>query len=683
LLKAVFKYLPLLLILLAVSCKTVPFKVKDADTAVRLKLYNQSIDFLTKEFNEAKDPATKAQKAFELGESYRKFNDLPNAEKWYQQSVDLKGPDKALYELGLAQKGQEKYQQAYKNFEEYQKVAGTGFEGRRQMSQCVDAVDWKKEFTKLQVKNLESLNTPANDYGLVPYKDHQFVFSSSRDESTGNKRDGWTGQKTTDLFVTERKNNIYGTPHNFGAPVNTDAHESSPAFSKDMREMYFIRCKEDQQKSNQYCHLFYSTFDGEQWNEPVQLNLFPDTVNVFDPFLSKDGKVLLLASDAPGGFGGTDLYICRKTDTGWTAPSNMTGKINTAGSERFPWIDDKGSLYFSSDGWPGMGGLDIFKAIRTKEGYRDPMNMKSPINSGGDDFAYRIDKYRPTSDDDTILYSGFFSSNRAGGKGGDDIYRFEEKWINVFVLRGKVVEKNYEKPDDPESKVSGLKNLPKARVDLKTSDDKVIASTFSDSIGNFAFRLNAETDYKLSGIKNGYFANNTTASTKGKRNQDSTIITVYAQLELEKIFPQKMIVIPNIYYDYDKATLRPESERVLDSILIFFKENPDLTIEIGSHTDSRGTDAYNNKLSQARAQSVVDYLVAKGIPVDRLLAKGYGKTMLLNKCATGVPCTEEEHQLNRRTTFRVASAKLNLESIQPEDIRVVPKPDETPANPPK
>ena len=280
--------------------------------------------------------------------------------------------------------------------------------------------------------------------------------------------------------------------------------------------MYFIRCKDDQQHTNQYCHLFYSTLADNQWSEPVRMDLFPDTVNVYDPFLSKDGKTLLLAADLPGGLGATDLYMSSKTDTGWSAPQNLTNNINTAGSERFPWLDDKGNLYFASDGWPGMGGLDIFKASKTKTGYRDPVNLKSPINSGADDFAYRIDKYKPTSDDDTILYSGYFSSNRTGGKGGDDIYRFEEKWINVFVLRGKVVEKNYKNPEDPKSEILGLKNLPKAKVDLKTTDDRVIATVFSDSLGNFAFRLNAETDYKISGIKNNYFSNNTTTSTKGE-----------------------------------------------------------------------------------------------------------------------------------------------------------------------
>jgi outer membrane protein OmpA-like peptidoglycan-associated protein len=322
-----------------------------------------------------------------------------------------------------------------------------------------------------------------------------------------------------------------------------------------------------------------------------------------------------------------------------------------------------------------MGGLDIFKASKTKTGFKDPVNIRAPINSGYDDFAFRIDKYKPANEDDTVLLSGYLSSSRPGGKGGDDIYRFEEKWINIFVLRGKVVEKNFENPKDPKSTVLGLKNLPRAKVELKTAGGDVISATSSDTLGNFLFKLNAETDYKLTAIKNGYFSNNGFTSTKGKRNQDSTLINLYLQIELEKIFESVLLVIPNIYYDYDKATLRPESKLVLDSIMIFFKENPDLTIELGSHTDSRGSDAYNLKLSQARAQSAVDYLVEKGIPKDRLIAKGYGETMLVNKCSNGVECTEEEHQKNRRTTFRVASAKLNLESIEPEDIKVVPKPD--------
>jgi outer membrane protein OmpA-like peptidoglycan-associated protein len=229
--------------------------------------------------------------------------------------------------------------------------------------------------------------------------------------------------------------------------------------------------------------------------------------------------------------------------------------------------------------------------------------------------------------------------------------------------------------DNPDSKVLGLKPMAKAKVELKSTDDKVIATTLTDSKGEFTFNLNAETDYKLTAAKSGYFNNNAQVTTKGKRNQDSTLITVYVQVELEKIFTQKMVAIPNIYYDYDKATLRPESQLVLDSILVFFKENPDLTVEIGSHTDSRGSDAYNLKLSQARAQSVVDYLISKAIPVGRLLAKGYGETKPVNSCTNGAKCTEEEFQKNRRTTFRVVSAKLTIESEEPQNIIVDPKKD--------
>ena len=241
------------------------------------------------------------------------------------------------------------------------------------------------------------------------------------------------------------------------------------------------------------------------------------------------------------------------------------------------------------------------------------------------------------------------------------------------MLKGKTVEKNYENPENPDSKVLGIKSLPKAKVELKTTNDVVIATAISDTGGNFKFQLDAETDYKITAGKGGYFSNNAFASTKGKRNQDSTIIRLYTQIELEKVFTQKMIAIPNIYYDYDKATLRPESKLVLDSITIFFKENPDLKIELGSHTDSRGSDAYNLKLSQARAQSAVDYLISKNVPAETLTAKGYGETKLVNGCSNGVNCSEEEHQKNRRTTFRVISAKLNLESIEPENIIVDPK----------
>lgn len=662
-----------MLLLAIAACKPAAFVVKDGQTAKDLLLFNQSIDFLTKEFNEERDPLKQQKIAFQIADSYKKFNDYANAEKWYKQSLDLNGGEQALFEMGLMQKQQEKYDEAIRSFEQYQRLTGNGFEGRKQSNQCLDAIQWKKAFTKVQITNLAALNTKGSDYNLEPYKGNQFVFTSAREECLGTDRDGWTGDKFTDLFIADKKDNSFSAPINFGTPVNTPSHESSATFSKDFKEVYFIRCVNDSKQSNQYCHLYYTAFNNDHWSEPVKLDVFADTINVYDPYLSKDGQQLYLAANVPGNFGSTDLYVMNKVDSGWSAPLSLGGIINTLGSERSPWLDERGNLYFSSNGLPGMGGLDIFKSVHSKSGFKEPQNLKAPFNSGGDDFGFRIDKYKPINADDTVLYSGYLTSNRAGGKGSDDIYRFEEKWINIFVLKGKVVEKDFENPDDPDSKVLGMKPLPKAKVDLKTTDDRSVRTLYSDTGGAFLFRLEAETDYKLTAGKNGYFNKTDYVSTKGLRNQDSTFIYLYAELELEKIFTTKMIVIPNIYYDYDKANLRPESKLVLDTVYQFFVENPDLTVEIGSHTDSRGSDAYNIKLSQARAQSVVDYLVQKGVPAERLIAKGYGESVPVNNCGNGSKCTEEEYQKNRRTTFRVVSAKLNLESVQPEDIKVDPK----------
>ncbi|MCW5909151.1 MAG: OmpA family protein [Chitinophagales bacterium] len=658
------------------SCKTPKFEVKDGNTARELLLYNKSVDLLIKEFNAEKDIRNQQAKAFQIADSYRRFNDYANAELWYKKSLELNGDVKSLFMVAMMQKQQEKYEEAAVTFEQYQRNAPDAFMGRIQATQCREAAKWKKAFTKTQVTNAASLNSPSSDYGTEFYKNNQLVITSSRSEATGNERDGWTGEKFTDLFIAERKGKTFTIPYSFGLPVNSTAHEASVTFSKDFKEMYFVRCAATPQAANQYCHVYYTAFNNEHWSEPVKLDLFADTVNVYDPHLTPDGQTLFVAASPKDNFGGTDIYMLAKADSGWQTPKNLGTAINTNGNERFPWTDEKGNLWFSSDGLPGMGGLDIFKAVKTKTGFREPVNVRAPLNSGADDFAYRIEKYKPDNNEDTVLTSGYFSSNRKGGKGSDDIYRFEEKWVNIFVLKGKTVEKQFENAENPDSRVLGLQSLPKTRVELKATNDTVLNALFSDTAGGFIFRVDGEREYKVTASKNGYFNKTVTVSTKGLRHQDSTFIYVYTELELEKIFTQKEIVIPNIYYDYDKATLRSESKLVLDTVFIFFRENPDLTIEIGSHTDSRGSDAYNLKLSQARAQSVVDYFIQKGIPAERLLAKGYGETKLVNNCSNGVNCTEEEHQKNRRTTFRVVSAKLNLESIEPEDIKVDPKPGE-------
>ena len=676
--KGIFIVVAVLIVL--AGCKS-PQKAIDGHTAYTLKQYSTAVTLLQKEYQTEKDRATKREKAYLIAESYRHFNNTKSAAEWYRKAVDL-GDENAYYDLGLMQMMNEQYDDAIKSFNRFAGIDATSSaKAKKQIKNCNAALEWKQSPSKIHVINVAAINTPQSDFSPVIYKG-KLVFSSSRNEAKGEMKNEWTGEKNADIFIAEQKENT--KVQGLSDEINTNEYEGTCSFSKKGDEIYFTRCKaidENDKKhkptQNEFCHIYYSKLNGSVWTEPEQLGLFADTVNVGHPALSRDGNLLFVSSDFPGGFGGKDLYYFTKTDSGWSAPSNAGTYINTKGDEMFPWLDDKNNLYFASNGLPGMGGLDIFKASKGKTLWKDPENLKAPINSGADDYAYIIDKYKPEDANDTILQSGYFTSSRTGGKGEDDIYRFEEKWANVFVLRGKVLTKKYENPENPDSRLLGTEPVPGARVELRNPlTDEVIATKNCDKNGNYSFTLDAETNYKLSASQSGFLNKHESTSTKGLRNQDSTLITVYRDIELDKIFTEKLIVIPNIYYDYKKSTLRPESEAVLDSILVFFKDNKDLTIEIGSHTDSRGDDKYNNKLSQERAKSVVDYLVSKGIEEDRLVAVGYGKTRLVNKCATGVKCTEEEHQKNRRTTFRIIGSKQKIESVEPENIPVQGKPGE-------
>jgi peptidoglycan-associated lipoprotein len=673
--------------LLISGCKA-PQMALDGQTAYDLKEYTTSAELLQKEFGSERDALKKKEKAYEIAESYRHYNNTTAAAEWYKKAADL-GDEQALFKLGKMQMMHEQYEEAVKTFTKYGGSDATSKTlADRELRNIRNALAWKKDFSRTQVSNLSNINTPQSDFSPVLYKG-RLVFSSSREDATGDMKNAWTGEKSADIYISDLT--AGAKADKFNTVIDSKDYEGTCTFSKDGNEMYFTRCgvfdnddKKNKPTGNAFCHIYYSRLNGGSWSEPETIRLFADSVNVGHPALSKDGKILFVSSDLKAGFGGKDLYYFTKTDSGWAGPNNAGNSINTSGDEMFPWLDDRNNLYFASSGLPGMGGLDIFKAVKGKSVWKEAQNLKAPINSGADDYGLIVDKYHPANADDSILFSGYFTSNRAGGKGQDDIYRFQDKWVNFFTLKGKTLAKVYENPEDPESKMTGIAPLPGVRVELKNPlNDTVIASVLSDKGGNYTFKLEAETDYKITGSKYDYFNKNESATTKGKRNQDSINITLHQDIELEKIFKQKMIVIPNIYYDYDKATLRPESKVILDSVLSFFKDNKDLVIEIGSHTDSRGSDAYNLKLSQARAQSVVDYLVEKGIAKERLIATGYGETKLVNKCANGVDCTEEEHVRNRRTTFRIAGSHQQIESVEPADVPVESEPETAPAVPEK
>lgn len=638
------------------SCKAV-FRLESGQQAMELNRFSVATEMLKTAYEKENNPSEKRKLAEQTGDAFQSQALYEPARDWYRKSLDMGSSLPVKFKYGLMQKACEQYEEAFRTFTTYQTEAAGGFEGKKQAEQCREAIEWKKNPSRWRVSPLTSCNSSGSDYGIMPLN-QLWMFVSERPSGAGAVRNEWNGQLQTNLWVWSGS-----SIDSFPIPIHSAAAEGKACMSPDGNELLFTRCSINDTR-HEACDIMISRKEGETWSIPERLELMDDSINVGDPFITRDGKQLYFSARAPGGFGQTDLYVCDRNVGGWGVPKNLGTSINTLYSERFPFVDEKGQLYFASDGWPGMGGLDIFKSTKTGKGWSSPQNLRYPINSGADDFGWVTYLYKSHRESDTILRAGYFSSNRPGGRGSDDLYRAEEIWRNTFQLNGLIVQKKYADTTKPESLLAGLMPLAKARIEIRLVGDTARTVLWSDAVGKFSCPLQEEADYQIAVSRNGYFSGSAAVSTRGMKNRDSTLISLYTEVELERIFPQREIVIPNIYYDYDKTSLRPESMVVLDSLFGFFLQNPDLTIEIGSHTDSRGSDAYNAKLSQGRAQSVVDYLIAKGLPPNRLQAKGYGESKLTNRCANGVNCTEEEHQLNRRTTFRVVSQDFILESVE-------------------
>jgi peptidoglycan-associated lipoprotein len=381
--------------------------------------------------------------------------------------------------------------------------------------------------------------------------------------------------------------------------------------------------------------LFVSQFKTGKWSEPTILSFNDDAAWDATPAFSPDGKTLYFSSDRRGGQGGNDIWSTTLDEGGrFSRPVNLGAPINTPGNESFPHVAPDGTLYIASDGHPGLGGLDLFRIKGDSV-----INLGAPLNTVGDDFAvFYIDKDR-----------GYFSSNRAGGMGGDDIYGFEKrqpKLVNFFV-DGRVVERN-----DKTNATTAMGNI---RVTLQNAQGQKVGETVSSAGGAFSFKLDTASVYSVLAEREGYFAARQSVVTQGKTPpQDQltkplTEIRLTTTLTLTKIVKNKAIVVENIFYDFDKANIRPDAAIELDKLVQTLVDNPKITIELSSHTDSRGVDIYNQDLSQRRAQSAVDYIISKGIDKNRITAKGYGESRPVVRNAK----TEAEHQRNRRTEFKV------------------------------
>lgn len=653
-------------------------KLRDGETAFKLGKYSVAAEMLKEEYAGNKNPATKSAQAFRIGQAYDALNQPAQAEGWFSKAYNEGyGPD-ALYNQAQQQKKQEDYPAAIASLQQYlQDDPDRRAEIKREIAICQRIQDQLKGETYFEVSNLRALNSPAEDFAPVLFEGGALVFTSGRPSAVGEADNEWTGGKYYDLFLALRRpGGEYFDPTTFDVQINEAYYEGTATYSADFTEMVYTQCGSPDKKVDDPCRLLYRYRDPDgTWSAPEMLNFFTDSINIGHPALTPDGKRLYFsASGDPESYGGADLYYVRQGEEGWGSPINLGPSINTTGNEVFPSIGPEGQLYFSSDGHPGMGGLDLFQTAETRKVWSRPEGLGYPLNSGGDDFGMLV-LPRPNPHPDTLM-TGLFSSSRPGGEGSDDLYRFVLKKAPPppprYELRGDIVEKTLADPRNPDSEVTGYKPLAQAQVSLFDESAGVDQGRLElDKEGRFRTQISFATDYRVSGKLSGYFTRAEEVSTSGLPDTPGDTFFVDVRIVLDPI-PEKDITLKNIYYDLDDTTLRAESFPELNKLVKILAENPSLAVEISSHTDSRGRTEYNDVLSRGRANSVVAYLVSKGIPGMRMEPKGYGERRLLNRCADDVACSEDEHQLNRRTTFKVLG-EIELESEEPDEIQTDPR----------
>lgn len=588
----------------------------------------------------------KLQDIERLADSYLKMNEYESAENWYARAIqyaDSKPENLLLY--GAVLKSNSKYAEAKKVLKQYAVKTGDNKLVANEILGCDSALVWLAHPTSHKIKNEDLVNTSLSEFGVTPVGG-KYYYTGEPNESILKNVAGRTGNPYLRIYTADLK----ADQSLAQAAINKDSYNNGtyhigPVVSNKAGNVIFVTRtyagkdgelnKENRFKfRNKNLELIIYTLKDSVWEgKPFAYNNI-EKYSSGHAALSEDEKVLYFVSDMPGGVGGTDIWFSElQADGAWGTPQNAGTVINTPGDEMFPNINADGTLYYSSNGLPGMGGLDIFSAKGDRKNWNKAINLRFPINSSGDDFSLISDA---SIADETF---GFLSSNRIGGKGNDDIYSFNNiKPKIILALSGTVINK----------KTGEL--IPAANVTLFSGNRNIVAKQRSTDQGTFFFELDKETNYLVLGQKEKFYSDSATVSTKGIKVSDTLNVT----LRLTPLFEVgKVIVLENIHYDFDKDNIRPDAAEILDGLVAIMRDNPTLEIELSSHTDSRGADIYNIDLSQRRAKSAVNYLVSRGILRNRMIAKGYGETQLRNKCSNGVKCTPAEHQVNRRTEFKI------------------------------
>ena len=597
--------------------------------------YERAIEFYKQGLSKADNPG---EVNYKIAEAYRLSNRLAQAEPYYKAALDNKyRKEDAFFYYGLALKANGKYEEALNQFEDYLKLgANPQLKSRaaREVENFSTLSDILRKAPRYEIQNLEALNTDASEFG--PYvMNNELVFSSTR--GPGKTYLG-NGEGFIDIFATTLTDSaaaLGGAVRKFEGINMEGIHDALTTFTNEGRTMVFARGNEGTKKGRQNVDLFITHLRSGSWSDPELLRINDPRAWDSSPAFSPDGRTLYFSSDRKGGLGGNDIYKSTLDANGrFSAPENLGPSINTPGNESFVYVGPDGTLYIASDGLPGLGNLDLF---RVENGV--PVNMGAPVNSPGDDFGIFL------KNDNT----GFFSSNRDGGKGGDDLYylaRTKRKTVNFFV-DGTL----YQLREGAKQRTA-VGNHP---VTLQDEQGNKLRTATTDANGQFDFALDTASTYFLVSEKPGFFTARQRITTVGKMpaqdqlTEEENEVRLTATLVLNEIVKEKAIVLENIFYDFDKANIRPDAALELDKLVQVLNDNPGISIELSSHTDSRGSDAYNQDLSQRRAESAVEYIISKGIDRSRITAKGYGESRPVVKNAT----TEEEHQRNRRTEFKV------------------------------
>lgn len=647
----------LMLLLSLCACRSA--KLSEAEEKQRIGEYYEAAAIYRKVYTK-----TSPQKrdlrgyiAFRMAECNRLINNTGKATSGYMNAIRYDYPDSIVY-LRLAQMQHKAgaYAEAIKNYDIYSENAPSSQLAINGIQGCELAPGWRKNPTRYEVHRMEKFNSRRAEFSpmLTGDKYDQLYFASSRTKDKEAKISAITGQNNNNLFLVKQdEKGAWLAPQELEDEVNTEFDEGTPSFSADGNTMYYTYCAQDPE-GPRTAEIYISSRSSAKWGKGTRATIVKDSVTALGhPSISPDGKYLYYVSDAVGGFGGKDIFRSKVLGNNSFGPMENLGEaINTAGDELFPYCRDSVTLYFASNGHPGMGGLDLFKATQDSTGHWTVENMGAPINSMGDDFgitfAGKAEK-------------GFFSSNRNDARGYDHLYSFELPTITI-AIEGLVNDVDEYPIEEATVRIVGKDGL-NVKVPVKKD-------------GSYRVELERDIRYVMMASARGYLNQNYELHTGPEEKNETYIVDFF----LSPI--SKPVVIENIFYDFDKATLRPESKKALDEMIKMLNDNPNVTIELGAHTDRKGTDQYNEQLASRRAQSVVDYLIAGGIKADRLEAKGYGESVpkTINKKMAkqydflneGDVLTEEfilnltpeqqeiADQINRRTEFKVLRTNYNL-----------------------